>query len=28
VKAADENIDASTHGQKITFEYIVETDPD
>lgn len=25
---ADPNIDASTHGQKITFEYIVETDPD
>ena len=25
---ADENIDTSTHGQKVTFEYIVEKDPD
>src|SRR5690606_1290265 len=24
----DENIDSSTHGQKISFEYIVEKDPD
>ncbi|WP_226670921.1 siderophore ABC transporter substrate-binding protein [Metabacillus litoralis] len=28
VPAADENIEASTHGQKVTFEYIVEKDPD
>ena len=27
-KAADENIEASTHGQSITFEYILETNPD
>lgn len=26
--AVDENIEASTHGQSITFEYIVEKDPD
>lgn len=26
-KAADENIEASTHGQSITFEYILEKDP-
>ncbi len=25
---ADENIDSSTHGQKISYEYIVEKDPD
>ncbi|MBU5591517.1 siderophore ABC transporter substrate-binding protein [Clostridium sp. MSJ-4] len=25
---SDENIDASTHGQKITFEYVVEKNPD
>lgn len=25
---ADENIDSSTHGQKISFEYILEKDPD
>ncbi|MFY9176750.1 MAG: siderophore ABC transporter substrate-binding protein [Caldicoprobacterales bacterium] len=25
---ADENIEASTHGQKITFEYILDKDPD
>lgn len=28
LKPADEGIDSSTHGQKITFEYIVEKDPD
>jgi iron complex transport system substrate-binding protein len=28
VPAVDEGIDASTHGQKVTFEYIVEKDPD
>ncbi len=27
-KAADENIEISTHGQNITFEYILETNPD
>lgn len=27
-KAADENIEQSTHGQSITFEYILETNPD
>lgn len=27
-KAADENIESSTHGQSITFEYILETNPD
>ena len=27
-KAADEKIEASTHGQNITFEYILETNPD
>lgn len=27
-KAADEKIEVSTHGQNITFEYIVETNPD
>jgi iron complex transport system substrate-binding protein len=27
-KAVDENIEASTHGQSISFEYIVEKDPD
>lgn len=27
-KAADEGIEASTHGQSITFEYILETNPD
>lgn len=27
-KAADDNIEASTHGQSITFEYILETNPD
>ncbi|WJY29039.1 MULTISPECIES: siderophore ABC transporter substrate-binding protein [Sporosarcina] len=27
-KAADEGIEASTHGQNITFEYILETNPD
>ncbi|OLS41012.1 siderophore ABC transporter substrate-binding protein [Bacillus sp. MRMR6] len=26
--AADENIEVSTHGQSITFEYIMETNPD
>lgn len=25
---ADENIEASTHGQKVTFEYILDKDPD
>ncbi len=28
VQPADENIEASTHGQNISFEYIVETNPD
>lgn len=28
VKAADENLEVSTHGQSISFEYLVETDPD
>ena len=28
VPAVDENIEASTHGQKVTFEYIVEKDPE
>jgi iron complex transport system substrate-binding protein len=28
VPAVDEGIEASTHGQKVTFEYIVEKDPD
>ncbi|MFA5576820.1 MAG: siderophore ABC transporter substrate-binding protein [Tissierellaceae bacterium] len=28
LEAADENIEVSTHGQKITFEYILEKDPD
>ncbi|OKL36242.1 siderophore ABC transporter substrate-binding protein [Domibacillus mangrovi] len=28
VKPADENIEVSTHGQSISFEYLVETDPD
>lgn len=28
LKPVDENIDSSTHGQKISFEYIVEKDPD
>lgn len=28
VQAVDENIEASTHGQSISFEYIVEKDPD
>lgn len=27
-KAADEKIESSTHGQNITFEYILETNPD
>lgn len=27
-KAADEKIEVSTHGQNITFEYILETNPD
>lgn len=27
-KAADDNIEASTHGQNITFEYILDTNPD
>src|SRR5690606_30561817 len=27
-QAVDENIEASTHGQSISFEYIVEKDPD
>ncbi|HEY4553865.1 MAG TPA: siderophore ABC transporter substrate-binding protein [Bacillaceae bacterium] len=27
-KAADENIEESTHGQNITFEYILKTNPD
>ena len=27
-KAADDNIETSTHGQSITFEYILETNPD
>ncbi|QUW23957.1 siderophore ABC transporter substrate-binding protein [Sporosarcina sp. Marseille-Q4063] len=27
-KAADEKIEVSTHGQNVTFEYIVETNPD
>src|SRR5699024_10894585 len=26
-KAADENIEVSTHGQNISFEYILETNP-
>ena len=28
LKAADENIESSNHGQKISFEYIAERDPD
>lgn len=28
LKPVDENIEASTHGQKISFEYLVEKDPD
>ncbi len=28
VEAVDNNIDSSTHGQKISFEYIMEKDPD
>ncbi|MGM0845085.1 MAG: siderophore ABC transporter substrate-binding protein [Bacillota bacterium] len=28
VKQADENIEASTHGMKVTFEYIAEKNPD
>lgn len=28
VKPADEKIEVSTHGQSISFEYLVETDPD
>lgn len=28
IEAADPNIDASTHGQKVTFEYIMEQDAD
>ncbi|TRM11309.1 siderophore ABC transporter substrate-binding protein [Lentibacillus cibarius] len=28
VQPADENIEASTHGQKVTFEYVAEQDPD
>lgn len=28
LKAVDENIESSNHGQKITFEYIAEKDPD
>ncbi|WP_050179978.1 siderophore ABC transporter substrate-binding protein [Domibacillus robiginosus] len=28
VKAADENLEVSTHGQSISFEYLVEKDPD
>jgi iron complex transport system substrate-binding protein len=28
VKTADENIEASTHGMKVTFEYVVEKNPD
>lgn len=28
VKPADDNLDVSTHGQSINFEYIVETNPD
>jgi iron complex transport system substrate-binding protein len=28
LKAVDENIEVSTHGQSISFEYIVEKDPD
>ncbi|MGX6961166.1 siderophore ABC transporter substrate-binding protein [Vagococcus xieshaowenii] len=27
-KAADENIEASTHGQQVSYEYILETNPD
>ena len=27
IKAADENIDDSTHGQEVTFEYLLETNP-
>ena len=27
-KAADDKIESSTHGQSITFEYILETNPD
>ena len=27
-KAADDKIESSTHGQNITFEYILETNPD
>lgn len=27
IKAADENIDDSTHGQEVTFEYLVEKNP-
>lgn len=28
VKEADENIEASTHGMSVSFEYIAETNPD
>lgn len=28
IKPADESIEVSTHGQSISFEYLVETDPD
>ncbi len=28
VKTADENIEASTHGMKVSYEYILETNPD
>src|SRR5690606_4947349 len=28
ITPADENIESSTHGQKISFEYIIEKDPD
>jgi iron complex transport system substrate-binding protein len=28
VKPADKNIEVSTHGQSVSFEYLVETDPD
>src|SRR5699024_3296203 len=28
IEAADDNIDAATHGMNISFEYIVDIDPD
>lgn len=28
IEAADENIEASVHGKNVSFEYVIETDPD